>query len=63
MLEALHRRAEAGQVFLIPRGGQRRQGAAMEGTFKANHPEALGMAFLRIILPHRLDQPLIRLGA
>ena len=63
MVEAFNRRAEAGQIFLIPSGGQRGHGAAMEGAIKADQPVAFWVAVLRVVFADSLDHALIRFGA
>ena len=63
VVEAFNRWAEAGQVFLIPGGGQCGHGAAMEGAIKADQPVAFRVAIFRMIFADGLDHALIRLGA
>ena len=63
VIEAVHRRAKAGQVFLLPARRDGRQGAAVEGALAANDAVTLGMADRALILAHQLDTALHRLGA
>ena len=59
MVEAFNRRAEAGQIFLIPGGSQRGHGAAMEGAIKADQPVAFRVAVFRMIFADSLDHAFI----
>ena len=59
VVKAFNRRAEAGQIFLIPRGGQRGHGTAMEGAIKADQAVAFRMAVFRMIFADSLDHALI----
>ncbi len=63
LVEALHLRAEALQVFLLAAGGERRQRAAVEGALEGDDAEALRRALGEMIAPRRLDGAFHRLGA
>ena len=63
LVETLDLRTEALDVFLLATRGDRREGAAMEGALEGDQPIALGMAVMGMVLAHRLDAALDRLGA
>ncbi len=44
LVEALHLRSEAFEIFRLPAGRERRQRAAVEGALEGQDVEALGMA-------------------
>ena len=62
LVEACHLGAEAFQIFLIPRGGDARQGAAVKGARKADDMEALGMAAHILVAARHLEGEFAGLG-
>ncbi len=63
LVEAVHRRAEAFEIFGRAGGGERRQRAAMEGAFEGDDAVAFGMALGGVVLARDLDHAFHRLGA
>ena len=58
----VHDRAEPLEVRLGAGRGQGREAAAVERAVAADHPVALGMADMRLVLARHLDRQLDRLG-
>ena len=63
LVEAVDRRSEAFQIFLVTGCGDRSQSAPMEGAFKCDDAIPLRLAGGRLIFAHHLDRALDRLGA
>ena len=63
LVEAVHRRAKAFEIFGGAGGSQRRQRAAVEGAFEGDDAIALGMALGGVIFARDLDGAFHRLGA
>src|SRR6187397_2261345 len=63
LVEAVDRRSEAFQIFLVTGCGDCSQSAPMEGAFKCDDAIPLGLAGGRLILALHLDRALDRLSA
>ena len=63
LVEAVDRRAEAFEIFLVAGRGDRRQRAAVEGAFEGDDAVALGLAVGELIFARHLDRAFDRLGA
>ena len=63
LVEAVDRRAEAFEIFLLAGGGERRQRAAVEGALEGDDAVALGLAARRLVFARHLDRAFHRLGA
>ena len=63
LVEAVHDRAEAVEMFLLSAGRERRQRAAVERALEGDDAVALGLAVRRLILARHLDDAFHRLGA
>ena len=63
LIETIHRRAEAFEIFRRAGRRQRRQRAAMEGAFESDDAVAFGMPLGELIVAHELDDAFHRLGA
>ena len=63
LVEAIHRRPEAFEIFRRAGRGQRRQRAAVKRAFEGDDAVALGMALGGVIFARDLDRAFHRLGA
>ena len=63
LVETVHRRAEAFEIFRRAGRRQRRQRAAMEGALESDDAIAFGMPIGEVIVAHELDDAFHRLGA
>ena len=63
LIEAVDRRAETFEIFLLPGGGERRQRAAVEGALESDDPVAFRKAVGEVVFARHLDRAFHRLGA
>jgi hypothetical protein len=63
LVKTVHRRAKAFEIFGGAGGGERAQGAAVEGALEGDDAIALGMALGELIAAHDLDHAFHRFRA
>ena len=63
LVETVHRRAKAFEIFGGAGGGERAEGAAVKRALEGDEAIALGMALGELIAAHDLDHAFHRLGA
>ncbi len=61
LIEPVDNGSKAFEIFLLPTRRERREGAAMEGTFKSDQAIAFRLAVCSLILPRHLDAGFHRL--
>src|SRR5690606_8664434 len=62
LIETLYLGTEALEIFRLPARRNRRQRAAVEGTFESDDPEPFGTAVHELMAPRSLDRAFQRLG-